>query len=545
MVRSLRAREISAAELLALHVDRIARHNPALNAIVTLDLERAAETARAIDAAPAKNRGALCGLPLTIKDNIDVTGLRTTAGIAALAAAPLADHDATVVARLRAAGGIVIGKTNLPPAASDYQTINAIFGRTVNPYDAGRTPGGSTGGGAAAVAAGLSPLEVGTDIGGSVRVPAAYCGIYGHKPSETLVPRDGQVRDFPVPNPAKVGNVQGPLARDAVDLELALDIIKGPVAGEDAAWRLDLGPARHETLKDFRVAILPRIAWLPVDDEIRAALESVASTLSRLGAHVGAAQPDSFGDLREHYRRYMVIIGATLSTAYAPAFIAQLAQRTAADEFAPGLFGGMQAGVRDYLIWLDERETHRHSYRSFFSSWDVLLSPMSPVLAFRHDDRPFAERELTVNGTRIPYGRLSVYPSLATHAGQPATVFPVGRSRSGLPIGLQAIGPYLEDRTPIRFAQLLAREIGGYQPPTGLDEADDSMSSARVNEQPSNTSRRHAQPVAQPSADISPRLQRALDAWGPLPAYVTGRLRDVVAWNRASDVISRLVGIGR
>ena len=469
MVRSLRAREISAAELLALHVERIARHNPALNAIIALDLERAAETARTIDAMPVERRGALCGLPLTIKDNLNVAGLRTTAGIQAFASAPAAEHDATVVARLRRAGGIVMGKTNLPPAASDYQTTNTIFGRTVNPFDASRTPGGSTGGGAAAVAAGLTPLEIGTDIGGSIRVPAAYCGIYGHKPSETLVPRDGQVRDFPVPNPAKVGNVQGPLARDAADLELALDVIKGPVAGEDVAWRLDLPTARHDRLKDFRVAILPPIAWLPVDDEIRGALEALASTLSKRGAPVGVAQPDSLGDLREYYRRYLVLIGGTLGPAYAPAFIAELARRGAEDEFAPGLFGGMQAGARDYLIWLDERETHRRAYRVFFAEWDVLLTPMSPVLAFPHDDRPFPERDLVVNSERISYGRLSVYPSLATHPGQPATAFPLRRSRSGLPIALQVIGPYLEDRTPIRFAQLLAREIGGYVAPAGYE----------------------------------------------------------------------------
>jgi amidase len=465
MVRSLRAREISAAELLALHMERIERHNPTLNAIIAPDFERAAETARAIDSSPADRRGALCGLPLTIKDNINVAGLRTTAGIQAFASAPVAEHDATVVARLHAASGIVMGKTNVPPAASDYQTTNPIFGRTVNPYDAARTPGGSTGGGAAAVAAGLSPLEIGTDIGGSIRVPAAYCGIYGHKPSETLVPRDGQVRDFPVPNPAKVGNVQGPLARDAADLELALDIIKGPVAGEDVAWRLELGRSRHDRLADFRVAVFPPIDWVPIDYEIRDALDWLASTLSRLGARVGVAKPDSFGDVREYYRRHTVTIGGTLSTAYPPALIADLARRGANDEFAPGLFGGMQAGVRDYLIWLDERETHRRAYRSFFESWDVLLSPMSPVLAFPHDDRPFPERDLVVNGTRIPYNRLGIYPSLATHAGQPATVFPARLSQSGLPISLQAIGPYLEDRTPIRFAQLLSRELGGYVPP--------------------------------------------------------------------------------
>ncbi|MSQ37235.1 MAG: amidase [Chloroflexi bacterium] len=467
MVRALRDREISATELLALHVKRLERFNPILKAIVASDLDRAAATARAIDARPASLRGAIGGLPITIKDNLNAAGLRTTAGLSERAEAPVADVDATVVARLRAAGGVILGKTNLPPAASDYQTANPMFGRTVNPYDALRTPGGSTGGGAAAVAAGLSPLEIGTDIGGSVRVPAAYCGIYAHKPSETLVPRDGQVRDFPVPNPAKVGNVQGPLARDAGDLELALEIISGPPAGEDVAWRVAIPQSRHERLAGFRVAILPRIPWLPLADEIGAALDEVRTTLSRLGATVGQAQPASFGDLREHYRAYLRMIGATLSPTWDPAWVADLAARNADDEFAPGIFGGGMARARDYLIWLDEREAHRQSYRRFFSEWDVLLAPMSPVVAFPHDDRPFSERDLSVNGERIPYGRLSVYPSLATLAGQPATVLPIGRTRSGLPIGIQAIGPYLEDRTPIRFSQVLAREVLGYVPPDG------------------------------------------------------------------------------
>jgi amidase len=235
---------------------------------------------------------------------------------------------------------------------------------------------------------------------GSIRVPAAYCGIYGHKPSETLVPRDGQLRDFPVPNPAKICNVQGPLARDAGDLELALEIVAGPPAGEDVAWHVKLRRARHERLNDFRVAVLPRISWLPLDDEIAAALEEVRSTLSRLGATVREAQPLSFGDLREYYRRYLVVIGATLSPTFEPERAADLAARSAGDEFGPGLFGGALASARDYLTWLDEREVHRAAYRTFFSDWDVLLAPMSPVIAFPHDDRPFHERDLLVNDER-------------------------------------------------------------------------------------------------------------------------------------------------
>jgi amidase len=209
-----------------------------------------------------------------------------------------------------------------------------------------------------------------------------------------------------------------------------------------------------------------------VSDEILGALETLASALRRSGAHVGVARPESLGDLREYYRRYLVLIGATLSTAWTIERIEEFATRAAAstDEFGPGIFGGMRASARDYLSWLDERERHRMSYRAFFADWDVLLSPMSPVTAFAHDDRPIGERTLTVNGAPVPYGRLSVYPSIATLCGQPATVFPVARDGAGLPIAAQAIGPYLEDRTTIRFASCVATEVGGYVPPRGYDE---------------------------------------------------------------------------
>ena len=275
MLRALRAGAITAVDLLDAHLERIAGLNPRLNAIV-IPNDAARPEAVAADRALAAGRaggprvGPLAGLPLTIKDCIDVAGLRTTAGVR-----QLADHvppaDGPVAARIRAAGGIVIGKTNVPPMAGDWQANNPLFGRTLNPWDPGRTPGGSTGGGAAALAAGLTPLEIGSDIGGSIRVPAAFSALYGHRPSDTLGPRHGHVLGPHGPNPAFTMGVQGPLARDARDLELALDAIAGPVDGEEVAWRLALPPARAGQLAEFRVAVLPEADWLPQDAEIAAA----------------------------------------------------------------------------------------------------------------------------------------------------------------------------------------------------------------------------------------------------------------------------------
>src|SRR3989475_487041 len=231
MLRALAGRQVSAVELLELHVVRIARHDGTLNAIVTRDFERARRQAEAADTARARGEeGPLLGLPMTLKESINVTGLRTTVGVPEWSRF-VSDHDAPATTRVRKAGAVVVGKTNVPPVLADWQADNPIFGRTVNPWDPARTPGGSTGGGAAALAAGLTPLEVGSDIGGSIRVPAAFCGVYGHKPSETALPRSGQFPYPPMPNAAVAMGVQGPLARSAEDLELALDVLAGPDTG--------------------------------------------------------------------------------------------------------------------------------------------------------------------------------------------------------------------------------------------------------------------------------------------------------------------------
>src|SRR5581483_2431163 len=224
-----------------------------------------------------------------------------------------APSDSLLVRRLREAGAIIIGKTNIPPMLADWQADNPLFGRTNNPWALDRTPGGSTGGGGAALAAGLTPLEFGSDIGGSIRYPASWCGVYGHRPSVGVVPQSGHFPGSALPNPAITLPVLGPLARTAEDLELALDVVAGPDVGDEVAWRLELPPARRTRLADLRVAVLPRPDWLPIDPEIAAGIETLASRLSHIGARVGEAQPDGFGDLREHHALYWTMLSAVFA----------------------------------------------------------------------------------------------------------------------------------------------------------------------------------------------------------------------------------------
>ena len=472
----LRAGKISASELTELYIRRIEHYDTKLNAVVVRDFERARQAARAADAAGENATAPLHGLPITLKESINVAGLRTTCGVPEWQGF-VSQHDAPAWARLRAAGAILLGKTNVPPMLADLQSANPVYGRANNPWDLGRTPGGSSGGSAAALAAGLCALEAGSDIGGSIRVPAAFCGVYGHRPSETLLPKSGQFPFPPMPNAAVVMGVQGPLARSAEDLELALSVLAGADVGEDVAWRVVLPPSRGTRLSDFRVAVLPPIPWLPVDDQIATALDEVAARLGRIGCTVKRVQPETFGDFREHHVLYRQILSAVTGSRLSEEARRRTADmwRKADDEFARATVRGIEGTAGDYIGWNGKREMYRAAWRAFFRDWDVVLAPAINVLAYPHVERswPFDDSDVTltldVNGRAVPYRDGLVYPAVSTVAGQPATTFPAGRSREGLPIGLQAIGPYLEDRTPVRFAALLAREIGGFVKPEGYE----------------------------------------------------------------------------
>jgi amidase len=477
MLAALAERRVSAVELLELHQKRIGRYNPTLNAIIEPEFDRARHDAETADQRRARGeRGPLLGLPMTLKESINVRGLPTTAGMPFWKDFRSA-HDAPVTARVKAAGAAIMAKTNVPQMLADWQSANPLHGRTNNPWDLSRTPGGSTGGGAAALAAGLTPLEFGSDIGGSIRVPAAFCGVYGHRPSETAMPRSGQFPFPPMPNAAVVMGVQGPMARSAEDLELALDVAAGPDTGEDVGWRLAIPRPRRERLAEFRVAVLPPIDWVPLEGEIASALDGLASRLGRLGCHVKTAHPAPLGDLREHYALYLTLLSAVTSARVsAEQRRAQLdVMRTRDDEWSLALQRGIESGAPDYIGWIAQREQFRAAWRSFFVEWDVLLAPAFFVPAYPHWAKPWPHtpesirKMLDVNGKPVLEELGLVYPSVATLAGQPATAFPVGLTGGGLPIGVQAIGPYLEDRTPIRFAALVAREFGGFARPPGYD----------------------------------------------------------------------------
>jgi amidase len=475
MLAALRARQISAVELLELHQRRHARYHADLNAIVQTSFETARQAAEAADARRARGEDApLLGLPMTLKESINVRGLRTTVGMPAWKEFR-SEHDAPVTARVKAAGAVLMGKTNVPPMLADWQSTNPIYGRTSNPWDRARTPGGSSGGSAAALAAGLTPLEFGSDIGGSIRVPAAFCGVYGHRPSETAMPRSGQFPFPPMPNPAVFMGVQGPMARCAEDLELALDVAAGADTGEDVGWRLILPAARAQRLAGFRVAVLPSIAWVPLDAEIGAAIESLAAALGRLGCQVKSLQPPELGDFRQHYALYLSLLASVQFSRVPPETRrARLdVMRTRDDDWSRAFQRGAESTAPDYIAWIGQREHVRAAWRAFFTDWDILIAPAFFAPAYPHWDKPWPDtaesirKTLDVNGQTVLEELGLFYPSVATVAGQPATALPVGLTRGGLPIGVQAIGPYLEDRTPLRFAALLAQELGGFRPPPG------------------------------------------------------------------------------
>jgi len=466
----LGGRHISASEFLDLQIRRIERLDGTINSVVVRQFERARTDA--ITADKVRQRGEvlpLLGLPVTVKESIDVEGTSSTAGVTQRLA-HRAEKDARTISKLRAAGAIILGKTNVCPYLADYIADNPVYGRTASPWDPSVTPGGSSGG-SATVAAGLAPLDLGSDLGGSIRLPAAFCGLWGHKPSEGAVPYSGHFPGSSLPNAGWLMTAQGPMARSAADLELILDVLAGPDIGMDVGWRLEIPPARHERLADFRVALLPWLDWLPVDAEIVAAVESLARRLRNAGVSVVELSPPGLGDLREFHRVCRSVMSALVSVHWPAERRHQVIEdRKARNEFSHSAdVRGFAASAADFLLWHDQRERYRQAYRDFFRDVDILLTPMTLVPPFPHPTLPVADRTFDIGGRLIGFDYLSFYPGLASLPGHGATAFPIGINRAGLPVGAQAIGPFLEDRTPIRFAQLMEQTFGGFVPPPGWD----------------------------------------------------------------------------
>ncbi|MGE5129066.1 MAG: amidase, partial [Sphingomonadaceae bacterium] len=454
--QALRAKKVSALELARDAIARIERHDSKVNAICVRDFARALDAARAADAALAEGDARpLTGIPMTVKESFNVAGVPTTWGFVEQKNF-IAKEDALIVARAKAAGAIVLGKTNVPVGLADWQSYNDLYGTTNNPFDAGRTPGGSSGGSAAALAAGYGPLSLGSDIGGSLRSPAHYCGVYAHKPTHALVPARGHTLPPLPPLPyARDLAVVGPMSRSAGDLADLLELIADPDELEAGrGYQLALPAPRHAAIKDFRVLVLDTHPLLPTAASVRAAIDRLAAHLAKSGAKV-ARESVLLPDLADATRLYMRLLFAVMTAALPSEQLEPM--KVAAAKLKPddtGLAAERMRGAaishREWIACDVRRAGLRGRWRALFREFDAVVCPVMPTPAFPHDHSPDQEaRRVVIDGEECCYVDQLAWPGVATCPGLPATAIPLGLSPEGLPIGAQIIGPWLEDRTPL------------------------------------------------------------------------------------------------
>lgn len=464
----LRRREISSLELVDHYIQRIERHDGEINAVVVRDFDRARESAKAADAALAKGepRGPLHGVPMTLKESFNRTGLPTTFGFAEFRD-NIASSNAVVVDRLIGAGAVIIGKTNVPPGLMDGQSWNPVYGRTNNPWDLSRTPGGSSGGSAAALAAGLTGLEIGSDIASSIRNPSHYCGLFGHKPTWGLVPQRGHTLMDTLQETDIA--VIGPLARGTADLELELGVIAGPDEPAATALSLALPPARKQSLREFRVALVLDDAFAEVDQPVQARLRALGEFLELQGAKVDWQARPAF-DSRDYYIHFLMLLRAATAGAAADEDFARELQAAGGAGLATREVGranafGVTMSHRDWLR-LDERRRRLHrAWGEFFDSYDLLLCPVLSTAAFPHSEVPPQQRTLQVNGKPVPFENQLFWAGYAGLCHLPATVAPIGLTEQGLPVGVQIIGPRYGDLTCLKMAALLEQGFRAFEPP--------------------------------------------------------------------------------
>ncbi len=446
LAAAIRAGHVSAIEVLQAHLAQIDTHNPTLNAVITLDAERAYERAREADAALARGEhwGPLHGVPFTLKDAHATAGMRTTTGFP-----PLANYvpkvDSTVTARLKAAGGILMGKTNVHVMLADpAQTDNPIFGRTNNPWNIERTPGGSSGGAAAALAAGMTPFEIGTDLSASIRIPAHFCGVCGLKPTEQRVPLTGLIPGLPTPRSVRIMSCIGPMARTVDDLALLYSIIAGPDGRDTEVQPVPVDKMPQLALKHLRVAFTPTFPGLSVAAEIRGAVEELAKQLRPLCAAVEEATLPQV-DFNQELPRAGALIGM-ITGAFQPE---EQEQPTT---------------LAQYLEALDQRDQSILAWEQFFEQWDVLLCPPSMVTAFPHCEPGSA---LHVDDQEVIYWAVSGHGTLFNYTGHPAVVLPYKLDRDGLPLGIQLVGKRWNEAHLLAMAKALSEVTGPFQRPPG------------------------------------------------------------------------------
>jgi amidase len=466
---ALEARRISAAELLEASLRRCDEVSGPVNAVVARDTVRALERARAIDEHRAKGEtlGPLAGLPMTIKDTFDVEGMPASSGLESFRRGRR--PDAVVAAHVRQAGAVIWGKTNTPVMAGDFQTYNALYGVTNNPWDLERTSGGSSGGAAAALASGITALEIGSDIGGSLRTPASFCGVYSHKPTWGLVPQTGHVPPAPGWLSERDLNVVGPMARSARDLRLLLSVLEAGTVSAKAQAPVEL--------KGLRVGLWLEQPEFVLDPEVRTVLEGFAAELAGAGAEVTPlTSPVDVGVLLKAYR---TLLGSLLAQDMPPVRIAQMRRGRGGAKLALRLGAGPDSAAAmllDYtashLDWLAADEARARvgaQARRTLARFDVILAPVGPVAAFAHDHRPFQRRVLTLSdGSKAPHLALLRWIALATACGLPVTTIPAGRTPGGLPVGAQLIGPRGADSRTLAIAEAIEDALGGFVRPPAL-----------------------------------------------------------------------------
>jgi amidase len=464
-IAALNAGKVSSAELLKAALARHEATHAALNAVVAVDLDRAVARAKAIDELRGRGEdvGVLAGLPMTVKDTFDVLALPASSGLAALKRRQA--EDASAVKHLRREGAVIWGKTNTPVMAGDWQSFNDLYGTTNNPWDLARTPGGSSGGAAAALAAGVTALEVGSDIGGSLRVPASFCGIYSHKPTWGLVDQHGHVPPSPGSWSERDLNVVGPMARSARDLRLLLSALEdGPMAAK--------APAAD--LKTAKIALWLDEPSFPLDPEVRTTIERFAADLAVAGVEVTTIASPAHGPTL--MATYQTLLGAILGEDMPPGLIRNMERmrgwarwqmnRGAAPTSQAAMMLAYTATHREWMAADAVRNRLRREVSTLFDRYDAILAPITPVAAFPHDHRAFTRRRITMsNGQAIAYPSMLNWISLATALHLPATAIPVGPTASGLPVGAQLIGPLHGDSRTIALAQAIEADIRGFTAP--------------------------------------------------------------------------------
>jgi amidase len=469
--RLLRAGKITARDLLGQCLDQYMRHNERLNAIVVTDLDRAWATAAAAD--KRLKAGTPCGpfdgVPMTIKESFDWTGLPSTWGLPRLRD-NIAAKDAVAAARMAAAGAVIYGKTNVPLMLADWQSFNDVYGTTNNPWDLSRAPGGSSGGSAVALATGMSALEIGSDIGASIRNPAHYCGVYGHKPSFGVVPYRGHL----LPGVVQPGDISvaGPLARSARDLAAMMKILAGADGVEARALTISLPAAAQKSLKEFRVAIMLSDPVSKVDQPVQDLIAQLGSFLSSRVKSISFTARPAFSS-REAMDIYITLLRSATSRRQSDSEFAANAARVA--EFADSDTSYYAQMLRAFVIphrsWLaasERRHQMRLAWEAFFEDYDVMLCPAAASAAFPHDQAGERhERTIAVNGKRVPTTDQLFWAGYSGCFYLPSTVAPLGLTAQGLPSGVQIIARGYGDLTAIRFAELLEREYAGFVPPPG------------------------------------------------------------------------------